>query len=114
MTASEIGALLRGYRFDCSTEQALQDGISDALRAVPHEREKRLGPKDRPDFVVGSVAVEVKIGGGLSPLIRQVHRYAQHDCVSEILVVTSRLRLTNLPEFINGKRVVSLAFTPGI
>jgi hypothetical protein len=114
MTARELKKLLAGYRFDCATEQALQDGIETALADVPHEREKALSPKDRPDFMVGSVAVEVKVGGGLSALIRQLHRYASHDCVSEILVVTSRLRLANLPNWLNGKRVTAIAFTPGI
>ena len=116
MTARELRRLLVGYLFNFTSELELQDGIGDVLRnnRVKHEREAQLGPRDRIDFLVGSIGVEVKVGGGTAALIRQLHRYAQHETISELLVVTSRLRLRNIPAWLNGKRVEVLAFTPGI
>ena len=118
----------RRYRF--ANERELQDAIERVLGSVGVTREMRLGPRDRLDFAVdlavggagqceqwvddsgktvlaGIVAVEVKIDHSTSDLIRQLHRYAADERVVGILVVTSRLRLTQLPAELNGKPVAT-------
>jgi len=89
------------------TEEHLQQDIARALvrLGIPFEREPRLSGKDRPDFMVGGVAVEVKIKGGVTEVTRQLSRYAQHERVSELLLVTSRMQLVAVPTELNGKPV---------
>ena len=116
MNARELKGLLAAYRIDCTDELTLQDGIARILteHAVPFEREARLGARDRVDFLVGDVAIECKIGGSVTELIRQLTRYAWHESVSELLVVTSRLRHNKTPALLNEKRVVVLAMAVGL
>jgi hypothetical protein len=110
MTARELKGLLAGYRITFVDELGLQDGVERILleHEVPYEREKRLGERDRVDFFVGDVALECKVGGSVSALIRQLHRYAQIGSVAELLVVTSRLRHKAIPQWLNEKRVTVL------
>lgn len=89
----------------CS-EVELQAWIARVLDAhgIAHVREAALGDAGRPDFLVGRVAVEVKVGGSRTALIRQVQRYAAHPDVSEVVVVTTRLA-HRLPATLAGKPV---------
>jgi hypothetical protein len=100
------------HRFNYRDEQQLQDGIELLLKdaEIPYEREKVLGPNSRPDFLVDGIAVEVKIKHSLADLTRQVYRYASNDAVRSIIVVTPRMRLSNLPDVLFDKpiRVVTL------
>ena len=109
MRAADLSKLLQSFRFSFSSEKELQEGIAQALtsKGVSFEREVVLARGDVIDFLVGAVGIEVKIGGSLSDLTRQLHRYAQHERVGELLVVTSRARLSNLPSQLNGKPVVA-------
>lgn len=88
----------------CS-EAELQAWIERILKAhgVSHVREAILDV-GRPDFMVGRVAVEVKIKGSRMDLIRQVQRYTTSPKVDEVLVVTTRLSHT-VPATLGGKRV---------
>ena len=107
MTGAELVALLEQHRFASSEEAQLQDGIAAALIAagVPHTRELRLGTRDRIDFLVGTVGLEVKIDGSLPALARQLQRYAEAPIVSELVVFTTRARLAQLPATLLGKPV---------
>lgn len=105
---TEIEALIASKTFRYSSEAELQEGLRRVLAAaeIPFERELRLSPKDRLDFFVReSVAIETKISRSLSSLTRQVNRYTRDDRVQAVLVVSTRLRLQNLPEQLNGKPV---------
>lgn len=108
----DVVAALAGLRIRASTEAELQLAVGLALTAagIPHEREVHLGPGDRLDFLVGDVAVELKMDGTRNALLRQVHRYAEHERVGSIVVVTTRSRHLDMPESLRGKpvRVVSL------
>lgn len=103
-----LSELLSSKTFRYSNEAELQEGMRRTLTAaeVPFEKELRLSPRDRLDFFVyDAIVIEVKIGRSLAALTRQVHRYAQHDRVRGVLVVSTRLRLQNLPEQFNDKPV---------
>lgn len=85
--------------------------LSDALATLfdsyglSYEREARISPKDRLDFLMNGVAVEVKIEASWSALVRQLARYAAHARVQGIVVVTTRRQLSALPPVIEGKPV---------
>lgn len=110
--SSKLVKLLGQRNFYFCDEIQLQDRIEAYLvdANVGAEREVILGPQNRLDFAVSDgagklVAVEIKIKGSISDLIRQIHRYAKDDRVSAILVVTSVMRLTALPDDFYGKPV---------
>jgi hypothetical protein len=100
MTARQLRDLLAGHQFACRTESQLQAAIEKCLQqnGIAYKREFRLTEKDRPDFMVGKVAIEIKIDGSCSEVTRQIHRYSQHPDVEEILLITTcakHLRIKN-------------------
>lgn len=105
ITAANLKWYLGQFRYNVQDEESIQVGIGEALRMgnFEFEREPSLSPGDRLDFLVGGVAIEVKRNGALGPLLRQLSRYAEHEKVRELLVVTARVQATNLPASINGK-----------
>lgn len=86
-------------------EIALQDTIVQRFErdGVPYEREVRLSPADKIDFLCDVVGVEVKVDGALSAVTRQLHRYAQHDRVRHLVLITTRRLHIALPTFVNNK-----------
>lgn len=83
---------LGSYQFNFNNERQLQDGIEEILRAEGHayQREVRLNARDRIDFLVETVGIEVKVAGSAVHLLNQLARYAEHDEVGSLLVVTNR------------------------
>jgi hypothetical protein len=117
VTAADVVLALRGVNFRFVSEAELQEGIARVLteRGLAFEREVKLAAADRIDFLVGTVGIEVKVDGPLSALTRQIYRYAKHDRIDGLLVVSSLNRLAfGMPAAINGKpvtvHVVSRAF----
>jgi len=108
MTATDLRALLLRYRYAYTDEKRLQDGIESALftNGVSFQREVRLSATDRPASMVGNIAVEVKVKGSHSDVLRQIQRYAQHDQVTGIVLVTSKACHRAMPNTLNGKPVV--------
>lgn len=100
-----VASALRAVRFNFQDEEQLQRGIAQVLaaRGFAFDREVRLTPTDRIDFLVGAVGIEVKIDGGLGPLTRQLHRYSEHPRIGALLLVTSRLAYARQPEAMSGK-----------
>jgi hypothetical protein len=110
----DLRDILGNVRLDLSHESRAQEGIAAALTAagVPFEREVVLAPTDRIDFLLpGGLGVEVKLACGRSPLLRQLHRYAGHDRIHALILVTADPRLQRLPPTILGKPMASIALT---
>jgi hypothetical protein len=126
--AARVARALAARSFLFSTEDELQRGLAIVFTAeeMAFERERRLTPQDRADFIlwegekVGPVeevppaavpmprwlALEVKVDGSLSAVTRQLHRYAQHPQVDALLLVTTRAQHLRLHgETMNGKPV---------
>lgn len=110
MRLEELSSLIAGFRYRFTDERDLQDGIERVLRSSdsPYRREPVLSAPDRPDFLVGDIAIEVKIQGTLAQLLRQVSRYAAHDKVRGILVVGTPVWLVQVPDEICCKPMASL------
>ncbi len=116
MTAEQLCLLIENNVRGIGSEDDVQRKIAAALRVqgVEHLREHRLDKANRIDFMVGTIGVEVKTGGGISAVIRQLHRYAEFDTVSELVLVTTRTTLARVPTELNGKRVHVAVLLGGI
>ena len=74
-------------------------------KGISFEREVEITAKDRLDFLVDGIALEVKIKGSLPDLIRKIARYARHESIREILVVGTPRWIPQVPAAIEGKPV---------
>lgn len=102
--ASQLADLIRRHRIDLTDEKRAQADMEKVFAAAGYQvaREHRLSGADIVDFMVnGSIAVEVKVGGSRMAIYRQLERYAAHDSVTDLLLV-SNVPIT-LPKTINGK-----------
>lgn len=113
------------------SERYLQETIESKLRPCMSSRpgsamrrEYELGPEDRVDFFIQEpnpthptvggpglrasigLGIEVKVDGSLSALLRQLQRYAQHDSIDGLLVVSTRAHHRDLPATLSDKPVV--------
>lgn len=107
-TGPNVLGVLRGIRAPLITrETSLHELVADALAGagVAFEREVRLGPRERIDFLAeGGVGIECKKGKPNGPsLLRQITRYAAHERVVSIVVVTAWERHVRVPGEILGK-----------
>ncbi len=104
-TLIDIQRALKGRRFDLGCEKRLQAGIEEAFAAneLAFRREVSLDEKNIVDFMINSLAIEVKIYTKASAMsiYRQLERYAKNDTVGAILLITSKTM--SLPQSINGK-----------
>lgn len=111
-----ISAALSAGRFDLSEETQCQAQIETWLRErmpdVEISREHRLSPRDRPDFFICGVAVEVKMNKCRpSDVLRQLTRYAEHEAVEALVLVANRA--AHLPRTLNGKPLVLVSLGQG-
>ena len=104
---SPIIAALSAVRMPAQPEEYdIHAAVAEALAAagLAYEHEYRLGPRNRIDFRVGRVGIEVKKGRpATSQLTKQLRRYLESDALDGVVVVTQRV--TALPGTINGKPV---------
>ncbi len=112
-----VCAWLRSYRYNFVGERELQDGLARALDdgGYTFRREHRLGPGDVVDFLIDpGIGLEAKVDGSVSLVTRQLLRYAQHEEIAALLLVTSLSRHDNLPAEMNGKPVRVVVLRTGV
>lgn len=98
--------LLERCRIAYTDEIDLQDKLFGLIVAWGYivEREVRLSPKDRIDFLVNeTIGIEVKIKGSKRAIYRQLQRYAEIDQLQRVILVSAVA--LGLPEMINGKPI---------
>lgn len=101
------------------SEYLLQEQISNCLKAdrIPFQKEFKLGPRNRVDFLVeGGTAIEVKRNKPSKiQVITQLQRYADFDEVKAIILVINT-SITGISEEVNGKpcKIISLQKQWGI
>jgi hypothetical protein len=109
----QVDQLIRSHRFRYTEEDQLQEGIAAVLgrAGLDPRREVRLGARDRIDIMVGGIGIEVKIAGSAHGAFEQLQRYAEHDEVEALILVTSRYQ--RLPDKAGGKPLstISLALS---
>lgn len=89
--ALAVAQLLGRYRFRINTERALQDDIEEALKneGVSYTREHQLPGAGIVDFMVGRVALEMKVDGSKRDIHRQCKRYCAHADVDALVLATA-------------------------
>lgn len=103
----QIYQLIASYRFSINSEEDVQAGIEQLLgrEGVSFEREVALAARDRIDFLcAGGCGVEVKTQGARMSVLRQLARYAEHDRITSLLLVTTKPHHGHqAPENLGGK-----------
>lgn len=101
-----IGAARLPLSFEKATQAALETALTDA--GYQYRREVPLGGGDVVDFLVGPIAIELKVKGHAKQIYRQLLRYASHPEVEALVLLTARAM--HLPATLEGKpaRIVSL------
>lgn len=101
-----IVSSIQGHRFNYANEDQLQEGLAAMLagEGFDVEREVRLSGRDRIDLLVGDVGIEVKVAGQAGRVLAQLTRYAEHDRIGALVLVTTRVS-HDAPPRINGKPV---------
>lgn len=100
-------AWLSSQRFDATVEKKAQGQLETALteRGYSFEREKRLCDSDIVDFYLTidgfNIALELKAKAQRMRIYRQLERYAKHDTVDAIILLTATAM--QLPEQIESK-----------
>jgi hypothetical protein len=118
--AGDIDRLFRvlgAYVYAVANEAELQLQVSRALdrASIQYEREVRLGPGERVDFMVRpGIALELKTQTDPVALLRQVLRYAAHPDVRYIVIGTTSHRGLGLPSLALGKPLRSIHLAAGL
>lgn len=113
---NSISNHLAGYAYRYSSEVALHESLAKVLKAQGFEliQEHRLDARNRFDFWINGIVIEVKVDGSLSDALRQVNRYINLPEVKGVILAgTPRWAgepLAQKPEW-NGKpfKMVRLA-----
>ena len=94
-----ITAAVSAWRYTYLDEHYLQAGLAAALNAaaIAYQREVVLGPRDRIDFLAGTVGIEVKVAGSPARVAAQLLRYAHSDRVDALVLITTRRKHRALP-----------------
>lgn len=102
--------LLASHRYVISDEKSLQDGIELVFKknSLEFTREARLDARNRPDFLVGSVVIEVKTKGSFADFLRQAQRYLEIETVSALIIVGTPKWLPLVPASLNNKPVYTV------
>lgn len=119
-TLTHVAKLIESTRFNYCSEDELQQGLAEllALAGYTAAREVRLSGADRIDLMViakgqqvdlrtpqpPGVGIEVKVSGSSSGIVRQLTRYASHQRIAALVLVTNRAA-HDVPTMLNGKPV---------
>lgn len=84
--------LLNNRLFNLDFEKDTQAQIEKVLKndGISYSREHRLSNRDQPDFMIGDIAIEVKIKGSPSDILRQCKRYCAYPEVKSIILMTNK------------------------
>jgi hypothetical protein len=94
----DVVAALTSVRYHVSQEGPLHDAIARVLASngIEAEHEVKLGPRERIDFLVGDVGIEIKMRGTVSKIAAQLWRYAKSPRVRVLLLATTRASYVEL------------------
>lgn len=92
MQLASLGRLLGGFLYRYNSEVALHESLAKVLADGGYvaERELVLNAKNRADFCVNGLVIEVKVDGSLSEALRQVDRYITLPSVKGVLLASTQ------------------------
>ena len=106
MQPSELISIIRSYKIQVNNESDVQrqlDGIF-ANSGIEYKREFVLDKRNRIDFIIGSIGIEVKIHGiSAKRIYDQLNRYCFFEKISSIILITSQACI--MPDKINNKEI---------
>lgn len=79
--------------------------IALTLAGLEFKHEVALSEKDRIDFIVGTVGIEIKNRGNAPTVLRQLHRYAKDAGITALVLLTTRAAHLKIPRTMLGKPV---------
>lgn len=82
-------------------QHALAKTLTDA--GVNYVREWDAKPYGRVDFYCDGIAIELKIKGAKAAIRRQLRRYAEHQKITSVILLTTRRQLMGPAQIVNGK-----------
>lgn len=115
VTLDQVAVVVGSVRCDLTREDAIQQALDVALRGAFGDeavsREHRLGPADRPDFLIcGAIVVEAKGKRHRAPQVeRQLARYARYPEVTGIVLATARSM--GVPRMVGAKIVRNVSLS---
>ena len=85
-----IAAAISAVRIRLSSEDQAQADVEEALRraGLDFEPQKVLSARDRIDVFCRGVAVEIKVKGQRTAIMRQLDRYAALEDVKAVMLVS--------------------------
>jgi hypothetical protein len=106
--AAALASIIYKAVFRFSSEKDLQDGIGELLhkKEIAFDREVSLSPRDRIDFLVGAIGIEVKVASSPNEVQRQLWRYAEDKRVESLILVTTKSGHKSIARDILGKSVI--------
>lgn len=107
LDATAIAANLEQYKFSFANEWDLHNGVAQVLASLglDFQKEVVLAPKNRIDFLVGKVGIEIKVDMSLAGVTRQLWRYADSEKIESLILVTTRHAHRGLPLEMKGKPI---------
>ena len=96
MEVIDLVEFIRKLKIPYSTEKEMQESLFSCFSSAGFnvQREFSLSPKDRIDFLItlesGAVGVECKTKGTPISIYRQLERYSKYDCISSLVLITSK------------------------
>lgn len=91
MRLGAIARLLGNYRYRYGNEIQLHEALATVLEGAGYdfEREYVLDAKNRADFWLDGIVVEVKVGGSLAQALRQADRYITLPHVAGVVLAST-------------------------
>ncbi|WP_439444469.1 hypothetical protein ABWU93_11495 [Xanthomonas translucens pv. translucens] len=91
MRLAALARLLGGFRYRYGSEVQLHEAMASVLAGAGHafEREYRLDDRNRVDFWLYGLVIEVKVGGSLSEALHQADRYIHLPAVTGVLLAST-------------------------
>lgn len=87
-----VEGLLGRYAYRYGGEVQLHDRLAQVLTeaGIEYERERILDEKNRADFWLDGLVIEVKVDGGMAEALRQIGRYIDLPHVRGVLLASAR------------------------
>jgi hypothetical protein len=113
---NELVDLFANAFIPVSTERKMQQAVEDLLTesGVDYKRERKIGVRDRIDFLCDRIGIETKVSDSYIEVACQLLRYAESPDIDSIILVTNKATHRQLDGLANEKnipiRVVFVAF----